>query len=119
VNNDVIQLDCSFSRGAVAECISDHPVSVTRNRYVAALAMFHSFAVPGSFVLGQVVLLSYQGHMTNPLIGAASFPLSLIAIRPTNWASSMVIQRGIPFKLWGIDEAAAVVTATWGGIREC
>lgn len=31
---------------------------------------------------------------------------------PTTWASSMVIQRGVPVTLWGLDEPGAVVTLT-------
>ena len=45
------------------------------------------------------------------LFASASAAIQL----PSHIASSMVVQRGVPFDLQGIDAAAAKVTATWFG----
>lgn len=34
---------------------------------------------------------------------------------PTMWASSMVIQRGLPSEIWGLDAAGARITVLWRG----
>ena len=46
------------------------------------------------------------------LLTAALCPSAVALTLPSTWSSSMVIQRGVPVTLWGMDAPGAIVTLT-------